>query len=131
MAQPVLDVLKSLDSALAAAVANVSPSVVHVARGRTGGTGIVWPSAANDLVVSASLHPPDKTKVGLPTADGELDWRDADVIGRDPGTDVALLRVSGGGLTAAKLRDLGDLAVGNLALAIGRPGRTARASLRA
>jgi S1-C subfamily serine protease len=39
--------------------------------------------------------------------------------------------VVGGGLTPAKLRDIDDLAVGNLALAIGRPGRTARASLRA
>src|SRR5262249_5931087 len=48
-----------------------------------------------------------------------------------PGTDIALLRVTGGGLTPAKLRELDGLAVGNLALAIGRPGRTARASLRA
>src|SRR5437764_1487627 len=40
-------------------------------------------------------------------------------------------RVAGGGLTPAKLRDIDGLAVGNLALAVGRPGRTARASLRA
>ena len=53
------------------------------------------------------------------------------MIGRDPGTDVALLRVTGVTLTPAKLRELDGLAVGNLALAIGRPGRTARASLRA
>jgi len=131
MAQPALDVFRSLDQALAAAVAAASPSVVHVARGRSGGTGIVWPSATNDLVISASFHTPDQTKVGVPTADGELAWRDAQVIGRDPGTDVALLRVSGGGLAGAKLRELDGLAVGNLALAIGRPGRTARASLRA
>ncbi len=131
MAQPALDVFRSLDSALAAAVSAASPYVVHVARGRSGGTGIVWPSATNDLVISSSFHTPDKTKVGLPTADGDLDWRDAEVIGRDPGTDVALLRVTGGSLTGATLRELGDLAVGNLVLAIGRPGRTARASLRA
>ena len=69
--------------------------------------------------------------MGIPTADGNLDFREAEVIGRDPGTDVGLLRVVGGGLTPAKLREIDDLAVGNLALAIGRPGRTARASLRA
>ncbi len=88
---------------------------------------------APDLVISASFHTPDRTQIGLPTADGELDLRDAEVIGRDPGTDVALLRVTsaGGGLTPAKLRELDGLAVGNLALAIGRPGRSARASLRA
>ncbi len=82
-------------------------------------------------MVTASFHTPDRTSVGLPTADGDLDHRDAEVIGRDPGTDLALLRVTGGGLTPAKLRELDGLAVGNLALAIGRPGRTARASLRA
>ena len=128
MAQPALDVFHSLDQALAAAVAAAGPAVIHVARGRSGGTGIVW---ADDLVISASFHTPDQTKVGLPAADGELDWKDATVIGRDRGTDVALLRVTGGGLQAANLRELGDLAVGKLVLALGRPGRTVRASLRA
>ena len=129
MAQPALDVFHSLDQALAAAVAAAGPSVVHVARGRGGGgSGIVWSA---DLVISASFHTPDKTKIGLPTGDGDLEWRDAEVIGRDAGTDVALLRVAGGALTPAKFRDADALAVGNLALAIGRPGRTARASLRA
>ncbi|HEY1556939.1 MAG TPA: trypsin-like peptidase domain-containing protein [Kofleriaceae bacterium] len=131
MAQPALDVYSALDQALAAAVAAASPSVIHVARGHgSGGTGIAW---TDELVVTSSFHVPDRTRIGLPTsgAPGEADARDAEVIGRDPGTDVALLRVTGGGLTPAKLRELGDLAVGNLVLALGRPGRTARASLRA
>ena len=128
MAQSALDVFRSLDQALAAAVAAASPSVIHVARGRSGGTGIAW---ADDLVISASFHTPDETRVGVPTADGDLDWREAKVIGRDPGTDLALLRVTGGGLAVAKLRELDGLAVGNLVLAIGRPGKTTRASLRA
>jgi S1-C subfamily serine protease len=131
MAQPAPDVFRSLDAALAAAVSFAAPSVVHVSRGHrtdSGGSGVAW---APDLVISASFHTPDKTQIGLPTADGELDLRDAEVIGRDPGTDVALLRVPSGGLAPAKFRDLDQLAVGNLALAIGRPGRTARASLRA
>jgi S1-C subfamily serine protease len=123
-----LDVFHALDQGLAAAVQAASPAVVHVSRGHDGGSGIVW---SEDLVVTSNFHTPDHTKVGIPTADGNLDLRDAQVIGRDPGTDVALLRASGGGLTPATLRELGDLAVGNLALAIGRPGRTARASLRA
>lgn len=125
MAQPALH---ALDAALAGAVAAAAPSVVHVARGHGGGTGIAWTA---DLVISASFHTPDRTQVGLATDDGELDRRDAEVIGRDPGTDVALLRVAGGGLTPATFRDLDTLGVGNLALALGRPGRTARASLRA
>lgn len=128
MAQPALDVFHQLDQALAAAVAAAAPSVVHVSRGHGGGTGIVW---STDLVITSSFHTPDRTKVGIGLPDGTLDTRDAEVIGRDPGSDVALLRVAAGGLTPAKLRELDGLAVGNLALAIGRPGRTARASLRA
>lgn len=126
MAQP--NVFHALDQGLAAAVAAVAPSVLHVSRGHGGGSGIVW---SEDLVVTSSFHTPDRTKVGIPTGDGNLDQRDAEVIGRDPGTDIALLRVAGGGLTPATLRELDGLAVGNLALAVGRPGRSARASLRA
>ena len=126
MAQP--NVFHALDQALAAAVATAAPAVLHVARGHGGGTGLAWDA---DHVVTSSFHTPDRTTVGIPQPDGSLDTRDAEVIGRDPGTDVALLRVEGGGLTPATLRDLDGLAVGNLALAVGRPGRSARASLRA
>src|SRR3954465_14945941 len=124
MAQPAPSVFQALDQALAAAVASAAPSVVHVSRGRTGGTGIAW---STELVITSSFHTPDKTTVGIGQADGNLDERDAEVIGRDAGTDVALLKVAGGALTPAKFRDLDALAVGNLALAVGRPGRTARA----
>jgi S1-C subfamily serine protease len=129
MPQPALDVFHQLDQALASAVATAAPAVVRVSRGHhQGGSGLVW---AADLVITSSYHTPDRTKVGIGKPDGELDERDAEVIGRDPGTDVALLRVAGGGLAPANFRDIDGLAVGNFALAIGRPGRTARASLRA
>ncbi|MEO8845130.1 MAG: trypsin-like peptidase domain-containing protein [Kofleriaceae bacterium] len=131
MAQPAQNVFHALDSALASAVATAAPSTVHVDRGprsHQGGTGIVW---SDDLVVTSSFHAPDHTTVGIPLADGTLDEREAEVIGRDPGTDIAVLRVEGGGLKPAAFRDLDGLAVGNLALAVGRPGKSARASLRA
>ncbi len=123
-----LPALHALDQALATAVAAVAPSVVHISRGHGGGTGIVW---SPDRVISASFHTPDHTRIGVPTADGSLEERDAEVIGRDPGTDLVVLQVAGGGLTPATFRELDGLGVGNLALAVGRPGRTARASLRA
>lgn len=128
MALPALDVFRSLDQALAAAVASAAPSVIHVSRGRDGGTGIAW---SEDLAISASFHTPDRTRIGIGTESGELDERDAEVVGRDAGTDIALLRVAGGGLRPAALRELEGLAAGNLALALGRPGRAVRASLRA
>jgi S1-C subfamily serine protease len=134
MAQPAQNVFQALDQALAAAVAAAAPAVIHVSRGHTGGTGIAY---SEDLVVTSSFHTPDRTKIGIPQPDGSIDEREAEVIGRDAGTDLAVLRVSGGGgggavrMTPATLRDIDGLAVGNLALAIGRPGRSARASLRA
>jgi S1-C subfamily serine protease len=136
MAQPAQNVFQSLDQALAAAVVTAGPSVVRVSRGHgQAGTGFVW---ADDLVVTSSFHAPDRTRVGVAAAAADadtgetvLDDRDAEVIGRDPGTDVAVLRVAGGGLAAAALREIGELAVGNLALALGRPGRSVRAQLRA
>ncbi len=117
-----LSPLSSLSNALGDAVAAAGPGIVRVDRRRGAGTGIVW---SDDLVVTSSFHAPDQTTV----FDGVTE-RAATVIGRDPGTDLAVLRVEGGGLTPATTRELDDLAVGQIVLALGRPGRTVRASLR-
>lgn len=121
------DLLAQLSTGLGAAVATAAPSLLHVARRRGGGSAIAW---TDELAVTSSFHAPDATRVGIPAPDGTLDERDAHVIGRDPGTDVAVLRVTGGGLAPAALRELAGLAVGQLAIALGRPGRAPRASLR-
>lgn len=125
LAQP--DLLDSLDRSLSLAVSTVAPSVLRLARGRDGGTALVW---ADDLAVTSSFHCPDETEVLVPSSSGELEAREATVIGRDAGLDLALLRVAGGGLTVPVRRDSASLAVGNLAIAVGRPGRSARASMR-
>lgn len=125
------DLLDSLDQALSAAVASIAPSVLQLDRGPSGGPGggtaLAW---TDDLAITSSFHCPDETEVLAPGEDGELSTRRATVIGRDPGLDLALLRVEGGGLTPPRHRDAATLAVGNLALAVGRPGRSARASMR-
>jgi S1-C subfamily serine protease len=121
------DLLDALDQSLSAAVAAVAPSVLHLARGHGGGTALVW---AEDLAVTSSFHCPDETEVLVVGKDGQLEAREATVIGRDPGLDLALLRVDGGSLTVSRHRDAGSLAVGNLAIAVGRPGRSSRASMR-
>jgi serine protease DegQ len=122
------DLLAQISVGLGAAVERVAPSTIHVARRRgSGGSGIAW---TDELVVTSSFHAADDATIGIAKADGTLERRDAKVVGRDPGTDVAVLRVAGGGLTPATFRELDDLAVGQFAIAVGRPGRTARASLR-
>jgi S1-C subfamily serine protease len=125
LAQPAL--LDALDQSLSSSVAAVAPSVLQLARRHGGGTAMAW---ADDLAVTSSFHCPDQPQVLVAGKDGELEVREATVIGRDPGLDLALVRVEGGGLTAPPLRAAGSLAVGNLAIAIGRPGRSARASMR-
>jgi S1-C subfamily serine protease len=121
---PVLD-----PSALfAEAVARVAPSVVRIPRRRGGGTGLVW---APDLVITSSFHAADDLVIGIPGADGAVSERRATLVGRDPGTDLALFRLEGGGLTPAATRSLDGLAAGHLAFAVARPGKAIRASLRA
>jgi S1-C subfamily serine protease len=112
-----------ISAALADAVTTAASGVVRVDRRRGAGSGVVW---APDLVVTSSFHAPDQTTV---VGEDGVE-REATVVGRDPGTDIAVLRVTGGGLTPATFRDLDATAVGQLVLALGRPGRTVRASLR-
>ena len=116
-----------LSSALAGAVGAAAPAVVRVDRRRGSGTGVAW---SEDLVVTTSFHAPDRTTVAFPGPDGALVEAEAELVGRDAGTDVAVLRVAGGGLTPAVFRELDGLAVGQLVLALGRPCQTVRASLR-
>jgi S1-C subfamily serine protease len=62
--------------------------------------------------------------VGL--ADGQA--AKASLVGRDPGVDLAVLRVQSTGMAAAEWLAEG-MQVGHLVLALGRPGRTVQATL--
>jgi len=117
--------LATLDRALTGAVAAAAASVVRVARLRGAGTGIAW---TDTLIVSSNYHTPDAPVIGV--ADGaDVVERPGRVIGRDPGTDVAVIAVDGGGLAPIARRDAA-LAAGQLVFALARPGRAIRASLR-
>ena len=112
----------------AAAVARVAPSVVRVPRRRGGGSGLAW---TDELVITSSFHAADELALGVAGPDGAIVERAVTLIGRDPGTDLAVYRVEGGALTPAATRTLDGLAAGHLAFAVARPGRAIRASLRA
>ena len=120
------EVLQSLSNDLADAVETAGRSVVSVlARRRQPASGIVW--SADGLIVTAHhvVERDENIKIGLPdgsTVAGTL-------VGRDPTTDIAAIRVQSGGLTPANWVDAGGIRVGHLVVAAGRPEGTMQATL--
>lgn len=113
----------ALSDAMAEAVNQVSQSVVMVvARRRFPATGIVWDDAGHIVTANHVVERDEDITVGLP--DGQE--VPATIVGRDPSTDLVLLKVEGAGskLTAAK-RATEEARPGHLVLAIGRPHRSA------
>lgn len=106
---------------LAEAVAQITPDVVRLnGRPRIPSTGMVW-SEGTIVTASHTIHHDEE--VGIAFADGEEGT--AKLVGRDPSTDVAVLK-AGTRKPAAPRTDA--LRVGNIVLAIGRPGRSVRAA---
>lgn len=117
---------RSLASDLADTVASASAGVVRVdARRRLPASGIVW--SADGVIVTANhvVRRDEDIQVGL--ADGRS--VPAALVGRDPGTDLAVLRAQAGELTLPTWSAADTLRVGELVLAIGRPGESAETSL--
>jgi S1-C subfamily serine protease len=112
-------VLASLSSELASVVERVAPSVVRVEDGsRLTATGIVW--SADGVILTTSHGVERDEDLAIETADGAR--HAATLVGRDPGTDLAALRVQATGLPAIPRADPADVKVGHLVLAVGRPG---------
>lgn len=117
--------LSGLSAGLAGVVETLSSSVVGVEAGRRGrGTGVVW--SADGLVVTADHVVPHDDGIQVRLGDGRQ--IDATFVGRDATTDVALLRIRDAALTVPNWGEPASLRVGNLVLALGRPGRTVRAT---
>lgn len=117
--------LTTLSDALAGVAETAGPAVVRVSGGRRPSSGVVWSADGVILTTEHAVRRDDDIVVTL--SDGrELA---ATLVGRDPGTDLALLRVQAGGLPVPGWRETDGLKVGQVVLALGRPGRTVRARL--
>jgi S1-C subfamily serine protease len=117
--------LTTLSDALADVAETAGPAVVRVSGGRRPSSGVVWSADGVILTTEHAVRRDDDIVVTL--SDGrELA---ATLVGRDPGTDLALLRVQAGGLPVPGWRETDGLKVGQVVLALGRPGRTVRARL--
>jgi S1-C subfamily serine protease len=111
-------VLASLSDDLASAVSRAGQSVVGVhGRRRFPASGLVW---RDDLVVTAS-HVLERDSDLTITAPDAVQHA-VTLQGRDPGTDVAVLRAPGAQLTPIDRASGSGLSAGHLALAVGRPG---------
>ena len=120
------EILARLSDDLAQIVVTAGPVVVRVeARKRLSASGIVW--SQDGIVVTAHhvVEREDDIMVGLP--DGRA--VPAALVGRDPATDIAVLRAQADGLTPPKWAAPDGVRVGHLVLALGRPGRGVTATL--
>lgn len=121
-----MDDVHALSETFASAVEKNSASVVRVeARRRSPSSGIVWSSDGLLLTAHHTVEREEEIEVGF--SDGRT--AAAKLVGRDPGSDVALLRVAASDLQPPRWSTGEAIKVGHLALSVARPGRTARASL--
>ena len=117
-------VLQSLSSELADAVQSAGGAVVAIhARRRIPASGVHWRPG----VVVATNHTISRDEnITVTLPDGTT--APASLAGRDPGTDLAVLKLAGQSFPTASLRPETPPKVGELVIALGRPGPSLTAS---
>lgn len=114
-----MSTLREISDLFAAAVESVSSAVVAVnARPRLASTGIHW---RRGMIVTADHTVRTDEDITITRGDGST--VPATLAGRDPGTDLAVLRVTDAGVPTVSLGDPASLRVGHLVIAVGHGPR--------
>ncbi len=121
------DLLDAYSRAVVSVVEKVGPAVVSIRvkklaqssqpGGEGAGSGVIITPDGFVLTNNHVVQQANAVEVGLTDAS----ILPAQVVGADPATDLAVLRVGGSSLPAAELGDSDTLHVGQLAIAIGNP----------
>lgn len=116
--------LSELSQDLAALVRAAEGQVVRLSGRRHAATGTAW--SAEGLVVTTAHGLGEEDEVEVTLADGAV--LRGEVVGRDPTTDLAVVRAAAG-LPAPGWVEPEGLATGELVVALSRPGHAVRADL--
>jgi S1-C subfamily serine protease len=109
-----LQLLQSLSDAISGLAEQVSPSVVKVEMGRWGGSGVVWDKEGH--VVTANHVVGRRSSAIVELQDGRR--LEAKILGRDPTSDIAVLKVEATGLKPIEVGDSQPLKSGQFVLAL-------------
>jgi S1-C subfamily serine protease len=115
--------LDAYSKAVVGAAERVGPAVAHLevefAGGRRRGSGSGFAFTPDGLLLTKSHVVHGARRIQATFADGMS--READLIGDDPHTDTAVLRIGAANLASARLGTSRAVRVGQLAIAIGNP----------
>jgi S1-C subfamily serine protease len=109
--------LDAYSSAVISAVETVGPAVVKIEAARGGGSGVLF--TPDGLVLTNAHVVETSARLTVVMTDGRS--MQADLIGQDGDTDLAVIRVDGAALPFATLGDSRAVRVGQIAIAIGNP----------